>query len=836
MILAAIVVAIGVAWAGVAILLPPDRVRTLVQQQLARTLARDVRFEGAGVSIFPPVRLTVSQLAVSEAGGFAHGLGFQASAMHLDVDVLALLQHRVVVRRLVIDDPGLHLVLNPDGTTNWDGLMKPSTPQTQPAAPLDLEIVELSLRRGRVLIDDLKAGRRRTFTIDSRIALTAESRAQRYATSGTTRLSGYAFGPLSAVRLADLNASLARLDLTIDHQGAYDGALKRLALTALDVAFGGAKLHASGLVDAPGPNARLDLRARGTGIDFGEILRVLAVADAPAVHGVRGSGTMDFDLIVRGSLARGVANLVTGGVRISNAAFQYPGAPVGVEGLSLTARFAPDSLGIGDLAARVAGQPLRGRLAATHFADPRVDFALQGNVDLAAVAPLVAPKDTKLGGRVAVDVSGRGRAKDPATMALAGSARLDGVSVGSPQVPKPLEGVNGTIAFSPASAHVTGLTARAGTSSFAVDGDVTQPLALLAKPGTTAPSNVRFDFRSPRLDLAELLPPSSGPPIVLNATGGGAVRIDRLVNQQLDVSAVRAQVVLEPGIVNASSFAMNAYGGVVSGSGGFDLRDPKRPAISLKTKLDSLSADAFLSTWVHAAKSLVQGSLSTTLDFSVAGATPDEMKRTLTAIGLATLLNGQIGPSQVLTEIARVARVPALEKFKLDQAKLPFHVQNGKFVNDPATIHGPYGDWKVAGGVGFDGALDYAVSATLPPAATQALAARSALAAGALTDANGNLLLDLRVTGNAKAPHVAWDPRAMRDRLAGKVSEAIATQQQKVTSELRAAAAARESSSVDSARRVVARLRQSATDSLKARAGSLLRGFFGGGKRDTTRP
>ncbi len=841
-VLGAIVALIGIAWALVAILLPPAKVQTLVQAQLARTLNRDVRFAGAGVSIFPPVRLTVGQLAVSEAGGFPHGVGFQASAIHLDVDAFALLRHRVVVRRLEIDDPGIHLVLHPDGTTNWENLVKPSPPEAKQAQPLDLEIRELTLRNGRLLVDDLKAERRRTLTFTTQIALTAESQAQRYATTGTTTLGGYAFGPLTAMRVADLNGALAKLELRIRHEGAYDGAQKRLALQALDVELGGTKLHAMGTVDDPGPRAVLNLHASGSGIDFGEILKVLSVADAAAVHGIHGSGRMDFDVLLRGSLARGPGQLATGGIRIADASFQYPGAPVGVEALSLTARLAPDSIGIGDLTARVGGQPVRARLAAVHFADPSVDFAVQGDIDLAAVAPMVAPKDTKLSGRVGVNVAGRGRAKNPAAMAVTGTARLAGVRVESPQTPKPLENVNGTIAFSQTHAAVQGLSAKAGTSSFTLDGDVTAPLALMAKPGSTAPSNVTFDFRSPRLDLAELLPPASGPPIVLNATGGGNVRIDRLINQKLDVTNVRAQVGLQPGIMSAPSFALNAYGGAITGSGSFDLRDPKRPAIALKTTLDSLSADAFVGTWVKAAKSLVQGTLNTTLDFSVAGATPDEMKRTLTAIGLATLLNGQIGPSPVLTQIAQVARIPALGQLKLTQAKLPFHIQNGKFINDPATIHGPYGDWKVAGGAGFDGSLDYAVSATLPPAATQALAARSALAAGALTDANGNLLLDLRVTGNAKSPRVAWDPTAMRDRLAGKVSEAIAQQQQKAVGELRAAAAARESTSVDSARRVVARLRQSATDSLKAKAGGILRGFFGGlgggggAKPDTTKP
>ena len=554
--------------------------------------------------------------------------------------------------------------------------------------------------------------------------------------------------------------------------------------------LGKAEITMSGLIDDPGPAARLDLRARGTGVDFGDVLGYLAAADAQAVHGVWGSGTMDFDLALRGALGAQAYKAITGTLTVRDAAFRYPDAPLGVEALNFTAHFAPDSLGIGDLVARVAGQPVRARLSVVRFADPIADFSVQGDVDLAAVSPLVAPKGTKVGGRVALDVSGRGRVKDPAALAVDGSARLSRVSVESPQVPKKIERVEGAISFSQSRATVKGLSARAGESSFTLDADVTRPLALMAKPGSTAPSQVSFDFRSPHLDLAELLPPASGPPIVPNATGGGTVSIGRLNNQKLDVQNVSAQVQLEPGVVQAPAFSMKVYGGTVAGNARLDLRDPANPGVALKAKVDSLSANELVSMWTPA-RDFLQGSLNTSLDFSIAGATPERMKQTLTAIGLAQVLRGQIGPGPVLAEIAKVVRIPGVDRLKFDQAQLPFRIEHGRIVSDPVVLRGASGEWKIAGSVGFDGGLDYAVSATLPPAVTQALRARSALAAGALSDANGNLLLDLRVSGTARAPRVAWDPTAMRDRVAGRVSQALEEQRAKIENDLKASALAR---------------------------------------------
>jgi hypothetical protein len=69
----------------------------------------------------------------------------------------------------------------------------------------------------------------------------------------------------------------------------------------------------------------------------------------------------------------------------------------------------------------------------------------------------------------------------------------------------------------------------------------------------------------------------------------------------------------------------------------------------------------------------------------------------------------------------------------------------------PTKLVGSYGECLMSGTVGFDGSLDYAVSVTVPPDFVGRLGATDAIAAGALADEKGRVLLDLRVTGTAKS-------------------------------------------------------------------------------------
>jgi hypothetical protein len=695
---------------------------------------------------------------------------------------------------------------------------------------MDLDVRVLAIRGANLLIDDLAAGRRTALGVASRLSFRSEQGGQRLATAGETRISGLAFGPLTAARMADLDRGLAAIEWRIDHNGKFDAARRRLALERLALGFGRASLELQGLIDDPGPRAAVNFGARGRRVDLGEVLKVLGTADAKALAGLSGSGTLDFDLTIAGRLGPQRPPHVTGTLKLANGAFRYAGAPAGVAGLSLTANFAPDSLGIPDLAATVAGQPVRAALEVRRFADPVVSFAVRGNLNLAAVAPMVAPKDTRLSGRAAVDVRGRGRAKDPGSMALSGSARLSDVAAESPQLPSRIEALNGEVAFASERATVKQLSAKAGKSSFTLDASVTRPLALMAKPGEVAPAGVRFDFSSPYLDLAEVMPSGGGGPVLPNARGEGKVRIARLKQQKLDVANVSADVALEPAVLGVPAFALDGYGGAVRGDARFDLTDPTLPVYRVNAKIDSVQADALLSAWTPV-KGLIDAGLSTSLDLSGAGAEPDQIKRSLTAIGLAALANGQIGPGPSLEAIAQFVRIPAFREVRFKDVQMPFRIDQGRMVTNPVRLSGPYGDWTAVGSVGFDGTLDYAVSVTLPASVAQQLNARSALAAGALSDDQGRVLLDLRLTGPAQAPKVAWDATAMRDRLAGRASQAIAEQKAKLAEQAKQALSPAALMNPDSLRRIANPIKALTADSAKKGAGDLIRSFFGGGRK-----
>ncbi len=826
------VVLFAIVWGALLVLLPPARATQLVRERLARSLAREVRFEAVSVSLWPPVRVSVKKVELAEPGGFEQGAAFSTAAVDLDLDVAALLSKRVKVRRLVLDRPAVHLLLRADGTTNFDSIGSAPARGAPSAPALDLDVREFRVHEGQLLLDDVAAARRTTLTLETRTSLSAEQGGTRIATAGETVISGLAFGPITAARASDLEQGLAKLRWTLQHRGKYDGKSNRLALEKLALQLGRTQLTVSGLVDSLGPRARYDLKARGDDLDVEQLLSWVSAADSRAVKGLSGHGRIAFDLGLRGSAAPGALPALNGRLSLQDAAFRYAGATAEVSALSFTANFRPDTLFVPDVKGMVAGQPLAARLLVWNLAAPMVDAALRGNIDLAAVAPLLAPGGTRLGGRAVVNLSARGPASDPGAMAVGGSAQLQNVSVEGAGLPTKLENVNGRVDFLPERATIQRLTARAGKSSLSIDANVARPLALMAAPGKVAPADVEFSFRSSYLDLAEILPTTPGAPFLPNASGGGHVSIDRLKQGKLDVTSVLADVTLEPAQLSSPKFSLQGYGGSVTGTARFDLRDTRKPGYAIKAQVDRVKAAALLAAWTPV-RDLLVGTLSTTIDFSGAGQTPDDIKHTLTLVGLASLTDGRLGPGPALDAVAKFVRVPRLNQLDFAKLELPMRIEQGRLITDPVVLNGASGEWKLAGAIGFDGALDYAVSVTLPSEVVTALGARNALAAGALSDPQGRMLLDLHVSGTARSPRISWDTNAMRSRLAGKASEALSAQRDKLE------AAARESArqallrrfgaQQDSASKLIPRHPDHARDSIRAAARGLLKSFFGKG-------
>src|SRR5262249_17983938 len=158
---------------------------------------------------------------------------------------------------------------------------------------------------------------------------------------------------------------------------------------------------------------------------------------------------------------------------------------------------------------------------------------------------------------------------------------------------------------------------------------------------------------------------------------GGRVSIDRLKQGKLDVTGVQAEVRLAPAALETPRFSLQGYGGTVTGSAKFDLRDTRRPAYGGKAPVGQGHADALHGAWTPV-QNLLAGTLSSKLDFSGAGQSPEDVKHTLTLVGLAALSDGHLGPGPALDALAQFVKVPKLKQVDFSRLELPLRIERGR--------------------------------------------------------------------------------------------------------------------------------------------------------------
>ncbi len=142
-----------VAVAIVALLANPDRYRPQMIAYLENKTGRQIEIGHLGMSLFPSLSLRLSDFGWKNPPPFPAGYVVKAPVVDAQVDVHALLRGRIAIKLLVLTDPVINIIDDPDGLWNFEtpavaGQLKPSPN----LAPFSLgAITKVQIRGGRLL-------------------------------------------------------------------------------------------------------------------------------------------------------------------------------------------------------------------------------------------------------------------------------------------------------------------------------------------------------------------------------------------------------------------------------------------------------------------------------------------------------------------------------------------------------------------------------------------------------------------------------------------------------------------------------------------------------------
>lgn len=522
----------------------------------------------------------------------------------------------------------------------------------------------------------------------------------------------------------------------------------------------------------------------------------------------------------------------------------------------------------------LGGQTVDGRLAVADLDDPRYDFAAKGQLDLGQLMKLFPIEGTQLTGRIAADVAAKGRVSDIkkeqyAKVQASGTADVTDLRYRSNAFPAGLYLKSSRVEVSPQALSLSNTSGTVGKSDFAVTGNLRNYLPFFLQKNEVLEGAMSLSSR--KLDLNEFLaedpnakPKSDTASVPMEVVQvPGNIRftfnssVDEVLYDKLTLSQLRGTIQVADKTIRLVDCRFNTLGGSFVANGAYRTTNPESPHVDFALNLSNIQIpqayQAF--TPIQALAPVAQyatGSMNSTITVSM-----DLLRnmmpklQTLTADGVAQLLNTTVKGVPLLQTLSNTAKLPAIgtslaDGISIKDTKLKLRVSDGRLFVQPFDVN--LGGYKmtVDGSNGLDKSLAYNLAVNVPAAQVQQVAGSLAGKIPGLSKlASQDVQVLFGVGGTFTKPTVL--PKGIRtgsgnastgeSTVAGGVKQAVADTVDKVKARLQAEAeakaqqeAGRIKAEADKARaeaeqrakQEAAKLQQQAKDKLKKGLG----GFF----------
>lgn len=746
-----------------AVILPivfKDKIEAAVKAQVNKSIHAEVDWGEWDISLlrsFPNLSVEVNDIRVSNKAPF-EGIDLaRIGTFNADMNFWALLGDKITLKRIALVRPHIHVKVLADGSANYDIALADSTVADvpEPAAEesaFHMELSGFTIEGGSFIYDDATL----PYYMDLLgIQLTG---------SGDMTLDNYI---LKTVLHAD-SANVVydgiqylknvRADITSDI--AVDMPNMKFTFTESEATVNQLVLGVDGWLAMPADDIDMDITWNAKKTDFGTLLSLVPAAFASDLTGVSMSGKAGFSGYVKGTYNDNSMPGFGLVVDVDNGRFQYPDLPAAVENifvdLKMNSPGGPDMDGlVVDLkrfAMTMAGNPVEARMhLTTPISDPNVDAELKASLDLASVKKVV-PMEEELKGRFDADVRMKGRMSDVEAQryekfVAQGFMRLRDMVYSSDSLPYEVGVADLLFDFSPRFLALSNFSGTVASSSIQAKGRVDNYLQWWLKDSLLTGS---FDLAANKFDLNELMGNGASTATAGTAASGDTAklsvievpgnidfsfttRIGEVIYDNLNLTNVRGGLRVHDQRVDLRDVFFNLFGGGVMMAGGYETKDPKRPAIDFHYDVKDLDIQQTV-TFVDMVQKMVpiaktaKGKFSSKLDLQ---ARLDEHlevdMNSLTGRGTLNTRNVRIDGFQPLVDLARALKIKEIENTTLQDVSFTYRFEDGRMITDEFPVQIDRIKARVGGSTAFaDHSIDYDMKAKIPTSMFGAAAAQTA--------------------------------------------------------------------------------------------------------------
>ncbi len=787
-----------VSIAGLVIFFPKEKARAMAIDKISAALDRKVTIDGISVSFWGGVGAYLEGLKISNPGGFDGPDFVSAKALDVKVAIFPLLKKEIQVTRLILVEPKIYMHKLPNGHSNFKFGAAPSAAATSApdeisdetkVAAAAISFDNLSIKKGFVQYLDDSSGTKATidgFELKTRME--------------TTPAGAYhAVGNLSAdiVRYSMPTMNIPPLSFGADYDVTAD--LKANTLVLADSKM---KINDLGFTLKAGiPNLKsmafFNAEATFDKLELQKVISFLPESMKAKFQPYDLAGVVALQATVKYNKNSIPALNYEGRAVLTDVKLAKKDINGELVLNSAQADFKTDYLKFVINKGSFDNSPLEGYLTINSISRLNIDAQFKGQLNLALLnAFLPKTGEPKVAGDMNFDISAKGSIKDAANMKITGALSIKNGSYTAATLPEPIQAFNLDLKLNPSSLVINNLSAKFPSSDVALTGTMTDPFPyLLPKhPANAKKPNLTFTMKSQRFDTDKLFPeavPGSGvnptqipmdslPPLILpDINGTGQAIIDTLIYSKVEFTKITGDVDIKNRTIYVTNANGNVYTGKVTGETMVDLNDFNNPRYSGKFAATQIEANDFITRFSDFGGHLY-GRTNMDGTFSCVGWDPKPIIQSLTMDGMAAFKEAKLVNFDLLGKLAQNLNLKMPSEEQLKDFATAFKVKDGRVAFEGLKFLSTFGDWNLAGSVGFDGTIDYAGDVLLSDQVTGNLMAQSNMIsglAGLLKDnTSGRVRVPFRLSGSYANPKISLDLNARekaKNNIKGKLDSAL---------------------------------------------------------------
>ncbi len=250
----------------------------------------------------------------------------------------------------------------------------------------------------------------------------------------------------------------------------------------------------------------------------------------------------------------------------------------------------------------------------------------------------------------------------------------------------------------------------------------------------------------------------------------GSLSVNKLLYKQLALDQVQADLRLKGNRLQMTKLRSGIAGGELQASTDIDL-GVKGLAYQGQMSLSQSNLVTLVAGIVPEARESVSGLLQMQNNFSGRGTIPAQLLQALQLKGALNLQKGKLTGSPLLEQFASFLGSPDLKVLSFNAFSGNYDLRNG-LMNLTADLDSSKAKLKPEGTVGVDGALNLSLDARLAPEVMANFGSGGGLQR-ALTDENGWGMLPLKVKGTYAKPSFGLDEKILKQQAASKAKEEV---------------------------------------------------------------